>query len=255
MHFLLHDAHAALEGVVQLGVAHQNRRALIDDAVAHGGADAEAVALVGAGDQFVALQNHQHAALRVDRLDGQVQDHREEFVQRPVLAEFLTGADQRLHGGRRFGAAALNGHGLVGERALQAGDHGGGGGRTGLALEDHHSGVRVRRVGGVHDHQVAGGHAVAGFENQARLEGNVVDEGAVLAAQVLHGPIVAFGLEREVLAGEAGIFGKAKLGDAGAANRQARPGERNGFHLPIRTLDEKFTGHSLLLKIGDSHSL
>src|ERR1019366_7837434 len=238
VHFLLHDAHAALEGVVQLGVAHQNRRALFEDAIAHGGADAEAISLVGAGDESVALQNHEHAALRVDRLDGQVQDHGEELVERPVLGEFLTRVDQRLHGGRRVWAAALDGHALVGERARQAGDYGGGGGRTDLAFEDDHVGGRVRRVGGEHDYQMAGGHAVAGFENQSGLEGNVVDEVAVLTAQVLHRPLVAFGVEREVLAGESGIFGKAKLGGAGAAYRQARPGDWNGFHLPIRTLDE-----------------
>ena len=207
------------------------------------------------GTSSVALQDHQHAALRVDRLDGQVQDHGEEFVERPVLGELLTGADQRLHGRRRVGAAALDGHGLVGERARQAGDYGGGGGRTGLAFEDDHPGSRARLVGREHDHQVAGGHAVAGLENQSRLEGNVVDEGAVLAAQVLHRPIVAFRFEREVLAGEAGIFGKAKLGGAGTADRQARPGEWNGLHLPIRTLDDKFTRHGSFLGIGDKHSL
>src|ERR1039457_5050378 len=94
---------------------------------------------------------------------------------------------------------------------------------------------------------MAGGHAVAGFENEARLEGNVIDESAVLAAQVLHRPIVDFRFECEVLAGKSGILGKAKVGGAGTDERQARPGERNGFHLPIRTLDEKFTRHVTFL--------
>src|ERR1017187_3085093 len=98
---------------------------------------------------------------------------------------------------------------------------------------------------------MAGGHAVARIENEARLEGNVVDESAVLAAQVLHGPIGAFRLECEMLAGKSGILGKAKVGGAGTADRQARSGERNGFHLPIRTLDEKFTRHvSFLRNVG-----
>ena len=39
--------------------------------------------------QFVAFQNQQHAALRVDGLNGQVEDHREEFGQRAVLGQFL----------------------------------------------------------------------------------------------------------------------------------------------------------------------
>ena len=156
--------------------------------------------LCARGTSCVALQDHQHAALRVHRLNRQVQDHREKFVQRAVLAEFLAGADQRLHRRRGLGAAALDGHGLVGERAFQAGDHGGGGGRTALAFEDHHPGVRVGRVRRVDDDQVSGGDAVAGFQNQARLQRNVVDEGAVLAAQVLHRPVFAFRFEREVLA-------------------------------------------------------
>ena len=108
--------------------------------------------------------------------------------------------------------------------------------------------ARVRRVGRVDDHQVAGGHAVAGFENQARLEGDVVDEGAVLAAQVLHRPIVAFRFEREVLAREAGIFGKAKLGGAGAADGHGSvSGERDGLGLPHPDIDDEFTSHVSVL--------
>ena len=97
---LLHDAHAALEGVVQLGVAHQDGVFLLEHAVAHAGADAEAFALVGLGHQVAAFQNEQHAALRVDGLDGQIQDHREQFGQRPVFGQLLAGANQRLHGAR-----------------------------------------------------------------------------------------------------------------------------------------------------------
>ena len=251
---LFHDAHAALEGVVELGVAHQDGGALFEDAVADGGADAEAIALVGRGDELVAFEDHEHAALRVDGLYGEVEHHGEELVERAVVAEFLAGADQRLHGGGGLGAAALDRHGLVGEGALEAGDDGGGGGGTGLAFEDDDSGG-VGGIGGVDDDEVAGGDAVAGFENQARLEGDVVDEGAVLAAEVLHGPFFAVGFEGEVLAGEAGVFGKAEFGGTGAADGQAAAGERNGFHLPIRTLDEKFAGHGAFLRSGDKHSL
>ncbi len=116
-------------------------------------------------------------------------------------------------------------------------------------------GVGVRRVGSVDDDQVAGGDAVAGLENQPRLERDVVDEGAVLAAQVLHGPIVAFRFEREVLAGEARVLRKAEFGGAGTADGQAAAGERNGFHLPIRTLDEKFARHGWSFRNGGKPSL
>ena len=81
--------------------------------------------------------------------------------------------------------------------------------------------ARVGGVGGVDDDQVAGGDAVAGLEDQARLEGDVVDEGAVLAAEILDGPVFALRFEGEVLAGEAGVFGKAEFGGAGAADGQA----------------------------------
>ena len=98
---LLHDAHAALEGVVELGVAHQHRRSLFEHAVADGGADAEAIALVGARHQFVAFEQQEHAALGADGLNGEVENHLEKFVERPILAQFLAGADQRLHGAPR----------------------------------------------------------------------------------------------------------------------------------------------------------
>ena len=48
---------------------------------------------------------------------------------------------------------------------------------------------------------MASGDAVAGFEDEPGFERNTVDEGAVLAAQVLHRPLVALGLKGEVLAG------------------------------------------------------
>ena len=51
------------------------------------------------------------------------------------------------------------------------------------------------------------------------------------------------GFEREVLAGEAGVFREAQLRGAGAPHREAGAGERYGFHLPIRTLDDEFTRH------------
>ena len=39
-----------------------------------------------------------------------------------------------------------------------------------------------------------------GLQDQPGLERNIVDEGAVLAAEVLHGPVIALGFESEVLA-------------------------------------------------------
>ena len=78
----------------------------LEHLVADRGADAESVALVGLGGELIAFEQQQHAALRVDGLDRQIQDQREQVRQRPVLGQLLAGVDQRLHGGRGLGAAA-----------------------------------------------------------------------------------------------------------------------------------------------------
>ena len=54
--------------------------------------------LCAVGNQFVPFEDHDDAALRVDRLNRQVENHREEFGQRTILGEFLPRANQRLHG-------------------------------------------------------------------------------------------------------------------------------------------------------------
>jgi hypothetical protein len=66
----------------------------------------------------------------------------------------------------------------------------------------------------------------------------------VLAAQVLHGPIVAGQLEREVLAREAGIVGKTELDGTGSGDRQTSAGEGHGFGLAVGILNENCAGHA-----------
>jgi hypothetical protein len=94
------------------------------------------------------------------------------------------------------------------------------------------------------DHQVAGGDAVAGLQDELGFERNVVDEGAVLAAQIRTVQSFALGFECEVLARKAGVFGKAQFGGARSANGQTLAGERNGLHLTIGTLNQEFTRSS-----------
>ena len=105
------------------------------------------------------------------------------------------------------------------------------------AFKHHHIRERAFVFGRVNDHQVAGGNTVAGFQNQARLEGEVIDERAVLAAQILDGPIVALRVEGEVLAREAGVFGETQVGGAGAAHGKALSGEGDGLGLAVGSLD------------------
>ena len=164
-------------------------------------------------------------------------------LQRPVPGQLAAGFDQRLY--RRGSArAGVVDAGLVGERSFQAGDEGG---RTGgfrfVAFEDHHrGGARGTRV--VDDSKVAGGDAVARLEPHLGLHRVAVDEGAVLAAQVLHHPRIAVGFEQEVLAGEPGVLGERDFSRARAANGEARAGERDGIHLPVGAVNDDFMSHS-----------
>ena len=57
-------------------------RTRIDDfslqhAIAHGAADPESFAFVGARDERVAFENQQHAALRIHRLDREIEHERD----------------------------------------------------------------------------------------------------------------------------------------------------------------------------------
>ena len=147
-------------------------------------------AFVGLGDQGVAVEDEQHAPLRVHRLDGQVEDYREKFRKRAIFGKLLAGSNQRLHGacGLGPGRAAIDGHGLAGKRALQAGDHGRSSRRTAVpAFEDHHAGFGIFGIGREDHHQVPRRDAVPRLQNEPGLERDVVDEGAVLA---LHSAMV-----------------------------------------------------------------
>ena len=97
---------------------------------------------------------------------------------------------------------------------------------------------------------MSGGDAGAGLQKQAALEGNVIDEGAILAAQVLDGPAVAFGFECEVLAREAGVLRKAQVGGARPAHRKPLAHERHVGRLPAGALDQEFAGHGVIVKLS-----
>ncbi len=140
----------------------------------------------------------------------------------------------------------LDGHGLVGERAFQAGDQRGSAGRSSTlaALENHHARARGRAASGAKT--IARWPAVMrspGLQDQPGFERNVVDEGAVLAAQILHRPVVALGFEGEVLARKAGVFRESTVRRRSSGPQPFAAGKRNGFHLPVGTLDQNCARH------------
>ena len=92
--------------------------------------------------------------------------------------------------------------------------------------------------------QMAGGDAVAGLQLQLGAQGNIVHQRAVLAAKILHGPVVAIAFQNHVLARQAGIVRKAQFGGAGTADREAVALQRDGLNLPVRALNDNFPGHA-----------
>jgi len=72
-------------------------------------------------------------------------------------------------------------------------------------------GVKGQANGGVYQFAVSRRDPVTRLQNQPRLERDVVDECPVLAAQVLHRPIVAVGLEGEMLPGETSVLREAQI--------------------------------------------
>jgi DNA-binding response OmpR family regulator len=71
------DAHPFPERLIELGVAHKNRRPLVQHLVANETADPETITLLRAQGKAACFERHQDAALRVDRLSREVQQHRE----------------------------------------------------------------------------------------------------------------------------------------------------------------------------------
>jgi len=93
---------------------------------------------------------------------------------------------------------------------------------------------------GEFDGQVAGGDAIAGPEGRNFVDALAVDEGAVLAVQVLDRPFVVGTLEGQVLARKAGVVGIAELVGAGAAERDFVAVERDGDGFAVDISDDKF---------------
>src|SRR6202000_1224110 len=88
-------ARALPKRIVKGGFPPENRGAAVENAIAYGRADTEAVTLVCLNDQFAAFEGHQNPAIALHRLNGEVENESEELRQRPVAGQFVTGTDER----------------------------------------------------------------------------------------------------------------------------------------------------------------
>ena len=75
-----------------------------------------------------------------------------------------------------------------------------------------------------------------------------IQQGAVLAAQVLHVPLVGDPDQRQMLARKAGVVGITKLIGAGAAERDAVAIQRDGRDLSFPVADDNVPDYRLLAR-------
>ena len=238
---LLHNAHALGKGLVQPGVAHQQRRFLIDHAIAHHAADAKSFAPRSAHHQVVAFDSHQNAARRTHRIDRKIHDQLEQIVQRHVAREFPARTDQRLHRG-----AALDFF-LVAEQTFQAGGDGCGNRRAGSVRfhKDHRIGRGSSQLLGEFQRQVAGRDTIARSQRARRFNPDTVDEGAVLAVQVLHRPGIPASLQHHVLTGKARVVRVAQLIRAGTPQGVTFAIQGKCARLSVRGVDQQLARFEL----------
>ena len=250
---LFDDAHAFLEYFVEAGVADEQGGFVAEDAVADGVADAEAIASGGADDELVGFEGHEDAAGGPDGVDGEIHDKGEEFGEGAVAGEFAAGADEGANLGVGFEAG--DAFFIVLEDAGEAGDDGAVGAGGGFLGIDENDGVGGGGRGAELDDEVAGGDAVAGAEEVGGVDALAIDEGAVFAAEVAHDPGIAGGFEGEVLAGEAGVVGKAEFAGGGAPEGDAGAVELDRSRGAVGAEDANFAGYGRLCGRGHVDSV
>jgi hypothetical protein len=120
---LLDDAAALAESVVDRRIAHQNRDAAVEHAVANGGLMRKPSPCWRLHQVRRPSSRHQHAAVGLHGLNRKIEDEAEELGQRPVAGQFVAGADQRgdVRSRERLGFAAA----AIGlDDAVEVGDDG-----------------------------------------------------------------------------------------------------------------------------------
>ena len=87
-----------------------------------------------------------------------------------------------------------------------------------------------------------GGDAVALLEPGRAIQADVVEERAVLAAEIAQVPFLALAFEGQMLPRKPGVVRKTKLGGAGAPKGQTLTLQRDNFVLTVRAMDPDFVG-------------
>ena len=249
---MLDDAEALAQGLIHRGIADQQGGLGVEHAVAHGGADAEPLALGGLCDELAFLERHQYSPARADGFGGQAEDHREQLGQRAAGGQFPSGSEQR-----RDGAAPLRRQGglvlvlaLALEKALERDADCLFGGTAGGGQFEEHGLVSVGLGGIVHQHSSAGDDAIAGIQPDFPGHAGAVEERAVLAAQIAESPLIAIAFDGHVLARKADVIGKAEFVGAGAAEREALSLQARLGGYAVRRGYGKFARHSGLSWTG-----
>ena len=193
---------------------------IVEHAVADGAADAKSFARAARMIRRSLFERHEYAALGPHGFDREIQDKAKEFVQRAVSGKLTAGSNQRAHLDRARGHGLLLGV-LARQHAFQAGDDRGSGDFR-FVLKHHNAGRLAALNGIVEDHrEVPGRDPIARPQPQFAAEPDPVDQGAVLAVQILDRPVASFALQHQVLARRTRVVGETER--ARAASAQCGP--------------------------------
>src|SRR5579864_2008258 len=97
---------------------------------------------------------------------------------------------------------------------------------------------------------MSGCDAIVRAERVGSCDPLTVDEGAVLAIQIPHCPVLATPFDNQVLAGKSGILGIAQLVAAGSAERVAVTVQLKGASFSVRGMDQQLAGLECLDSSG-----
>ena len=241
--FLLDDAHVLAQGLVELGVAHQQGRFFLEHAVANGGGDLEAFATGRAHVELVAVERHQDAAPGHDGFRRKIHDQRKQFRQGPVAGQLASGADQGPHL-----RAALH-HTVVLLRSSTCGPRTPSRLATTVVALFENCSLFSTNMTVFWLARPAPANSMVRCPAETRSPGtngigffdaDAVQQRSVLAAQILHGPLAVAADDGQMLARKSDIVGVTELIRAGAAERDAVAIQGYGGGLAVQVADDQF---------------